>query len=66
MTTVVYSHDLSIYHGPKLVGGVAPNLMFKNTGIATLDATLILCLIKNKGQPEETVTNFQCWVKKKH
>ena len=64
MTTVVCSHDLSIYNGYKLVGGVAPNLNFKNTGTATLDTTLIFCLVKNKGQPEESITNFQCWVRK--
>ena len=64
MTTVVFTEDFSIYNGVKLVGGVTPNINLENTGSATLDATLVLCLVQKLGLGGETITNIQCWVRK--
>lgn len=64
MTTQVYTQNISVYNEYKLIGAVAPNLYFKNTGTGTLDATLILCLCQHTGLGNENITNFQCWVKK--
>ena len=62
MTTQVYSEDISIYNGSGLVGRIAPNLYFKNTGTAVLDVILIFCICQHHGLGNESITNFQCWL----
>ena len=64
MTTVVFTQDFSVFNGLRLVGGVAPDINLNNTGSATLDATLVLCLVQKKDLPGETITVFQCWIRK--
>ena len=64
MTTQILSEDISVYTGVKIVGGIALDLYFKNMGTATLDATIIFCLYQHYGLGNETVTNFQCWIRK--
>ena len=64
MTTIVYTEDFSVYNGYRLVGVVATDINLNNTGAATLKATLILCLVQHVGEPGETITKLQCWVRK--
>ena len=64
MTTVVYTSDFSVYHGLRLVGGVAPDINLDNTGTATLNADLVLSLVQKKDLPGETITILQCWIRK--
>ena len=63
MTTEVYTHDISVYEGFKLVGAVATNLYFQNTGSATLNATLFISLHQHVGTDKESINNLQCWVR---
>ena len=64
MTTQIYSEDISVYNGYKLVGGIAANLYYENTGTEILEATLILSLVQHEGLGNESNTVLQCWVKK--
>lgn len=66
MTTTVFIQDIGIYdNGKRLVGGISPNLYFKNTGTGTLNATLILCVCQNINTPEESSFVTQSWHRKK-